>query len=79
MYFLVLKGNVKGVSSPNKTIFQKHTVDHRPTRLLVSGYEGDEKESVLQHFGVCSRANLMLIKTYCDILLAIWRDRGLCQ
>ncbi|CAG9829792.1 unnamed protein product [Diabrotica balteata] len=30
--------------------FQKHTVDHRPTRLLVSGYEADEQESVLNHF-----------------------------
>ncbi|KAJ8982216.1 hypothetical protein NQ317_013518 [Molorchus minor] len=30
--------------------FQKHTVDHRPTRLLVSGYETDEQDSVLSHF-----------------------------
>ncbi|KAK9745392.1 PWI domain [Popillia japonica] len=30
--------------------FQKHAIDHRPTRLLVSGYESDEKESVLSHF-----------------------------
>jgi RNA-binding protein 26 len=42
-----LKGNVKSV---NKASFQKHTVDHRPTRLLVSGYEADEQESVLNHF-----------------------------
>nr|XP_008195644.1 PREDICTED: LOW QUALITY PROTEIN: RNA-binding protein 26 [Tribolium castaneum] len=42
-----LKGNIKTV---NKTAFQKHTVDHRPTRLLVSGYEADEQESVLNHF-----------------------------
>lgn len=32
--------------------YQKHTVDHRPTRLLVSGYESDEQESVIQHFSV---------------------------
>ncbi|KAL1500976.1 hypothetical protein ABEB36_006386 [Hypothenemus hampei] len=30
--------------------FQKHAVDHRPTRLLVSGYETDEQEAVLAHF-----------------------------
>lgn len=51
--FTALKGNIKTASSPNKNVFQKHTVDHRPTRILVSGYEGDEQESVLQHFGVC--------------------------
>lgn len=53
--FSALKGNVKTAStSPTKnSTFQKHTVDHRPTRILVSGYEGDEQESVLQHFGVC--------------------------
>lgn len=33
--------------------FLKHTVDHRPTRLLVSGYETDEQDSVLTHFKVC--------------------------
>ncbi|XP_056638480.1 zinc finger protein swm isoform X1 [Diorhabda sublineata] len=32
------------------TAFQKHTVDHRPTRLLISGYETDEQDSVLSHF-----------------------------
>ncbi|CAG9815221.1 unnamed protein product [Phaedon cochleariae] len=32
------------------TAFQKHTVDHRPTRLLVSGYETDEQDSVIGHF-----------------------------
>lgn len=30
--------------------YQKHTVDHRPTRLLVSGYETDEQDAVLTHF-----------------------------
>ncbi|XP_050499905.1 RNA-binding protein 26 isoform X2 [Diabrotica virgifera virgifera] len=38
------------VPSPTAATFQKHTVDHRPTRLLVSGYEADEQESVLNHF-----------------------------
>lgn len=32
--------------------FQQHTVDHRPTKLLVSGYETDEQDSVLSHFQV---------------------------
>lgn len=62
MFSLVaLKGNIKSASSPNKNVFQKHTVDHRPTRILVSGYEGDEQESVLQHFGVCleTKKNIM--------------------
>ncbi|KAJ8956336.1 hypothetical protein NQ318_015074 [Aromia moschata] len=52
-----LKGVTKAASrSPSVTSlatsasFQKHTVDHRPTRLLVSGYETDEQESVLGHF-----------------------------
>lgn len=45
------KGNVKSVNS-NKSVFPKHAVDHRPTRLLVSGYEGDEQDSILAHFGV---------------------------
>lgn len=31
---------------------KKTVVDHRPTRLLVSGYEADEYESVLAHFSV---------------------------
>ena len=35
-----------------RTSFQKHAVDHRPTRLLISGYEGDEQERVLAHFSV---------------------------
>lgn len=39
------------MKSVNKS-FQKHAVDHRPTRLLVSGYEGDEQENILAHFGV---------------------------
>lgn len=30
--------------------FPKHTVDHRPTRLLVSGYEADEQDGLLSHF-----------------------------
>ncbi|KAG5882370.1 hypothetical protein JTB14_036294 [Gonioctena quinquepunctata] len=37
-------------SSTTLNTFQKHTVDHRPTRLLVSGYETEEQESVLNHF-----------------------------
>lgn len=48
--FLGSKGIVKTV---NKA-FQKHAVDHRPTRLLVSGYETDEQESIITHFGVRS-------------------------
>ncbi|XP_019773484.1 zinc finger protein swm isoform X2 [Dendroctonus ponderosae] len=32
------------------TSFQKHVVDHRPTRLLVSGYETDEQDAVVTHF-----------------------------
>ncbi|GLV36656.1 second mitotic wave missing [Carabus blaptoides fortunei] len=40
-----------GGAVPGGAVFQKHTVvDHRPTRLLVSGYEGDESDSVLAHF-----------------------------
>ncbi|KAF7284043.1 zinc finger protein swm [Rhynchophorus ferrugineus] len=34
----------------NTNSFQKHTVDHRPTRLLISGYEIEEQDSVLNHF-----------------------------
>ena len=30
----------------------KSVVDHRPTKLLVSGYENDEKDLVLTHFRV---------------------------
>ncbi|CAG9862332.1 unnamed protein product [Phyllotreta striolata] len=37
-------------AAPVPTAFQKHAVDHRPTRLLVSGYETDEQDSVLSHF-----------------------------
>ncbi|VEN44841.1 unnamed protein product, partial [Callosobruchus maculatus] len=37
-------------STTLNTTFQKHTVDHRPTKLLVSGYETDEQDSVLSHF-----------------------------
>jgi RNA-binding protein 26 len=29
-------------------------VDHRPTKVLVSGYEEDEKTEVLAHFAVSS-------------------------
>ncbi|XP_023311914.1 zinc finger protein swm isoform X3 [Anoplophora glabripennis] len=58
---LVDNTKLKGVTKPlNRTPsmtalstvppFQKHTVDHRPTRLLVSGYETDEQDSVLNHF-----------------------------
>lgn len=32
--------------------FNKSAVDHRPTKLLVSGYENDEKDLVLTHFRV---------------------------
>lgn len=53
-FFVALKGNLKTV---NKVPFPKHTVDHRPTRLLVSGYETDEQESVLSHFQV----NIMFV------------------
>lgn len=35
----------------NNTAY-KSTVDHRPTKLLVSGYENDEKDLVLAHFRV---------------------------
>lgn len=52
----LLKGNVKSInakSAPNNHLQaqQKHAVDHRPTRVLVSGYESDEIDSVLTHFG----------------------------
>ncbi|KRT84819.1 RNA binding protein [Oryctes borbonicus] len=43
--------------------FQKHAIDHRPTRLLVSGYESDEQESVLSHFSV-------RYETFCVSILA---------
>ncbi|KAJ8916686.1 hypothetical protein NQ315_000331 [Exocentrus adspersus] len=53
-----LKGVTKPASrTPSSTslptataVFQKHAIDHRPTRLLVSGYETDEQDSVLSHF-----------------------------
>lgn len=32
--------------------FAHNTVDHRPTSLLVSGYETEEKDDVLAHFKV---------------------------
>lgn len=41
------RGTARGTS---RGTFQKHTVDHRPTRVLVSGYEHDETDSVLAHF-----------------------------
>ncbi|XP_017772028.1 PREDICTED: RNA-binding protein 26 isoform X2 [Nicrophorus vespilloides] len=52
----LLKDRMK-LKSPSKTTGssstsqQTHAVDHRPTRILVSGYESDEQESVLTHFG----------------------------
>ncbi|XP_066144264.1 zinc finger protein swm [Euwallacea fornicatus] len=37
--------------SQSTTAFSKHiTVDHRPARLLVSGYEAEEQEAVVTHF-----------------------------
>lgn len=36
----------------NKTNRYKAAVDHRPTKILVSGYENDEKDLVLSHFRV---------------------------
>lgn len=50
----VLKTSTK-IINKNTTVtpavnFQKHHVDHRPTRILVSGYEIEEQESVLNHF-----------------------------
>lgn len=47
--------------------FQKHTVDHRPTRLLVSGYETDEQDSVLSHFQVTHPVALSGTKKFYSI------------
>ena len=33
-------------------------VDHRPTKVLVSGYEDDEKADVLTHFAVSILINI---------------------
>ncbi|KAJ3652124.1 hypothetical protein Zmor_018117 [Zophobas morio] len=44
---LRLRSNTNSV---NKTSSPNQTVDRRPTRLLVSGYETEEQESVLLHF-----------------------------
>ncbi|CAH0548606.1 unnamed protein product [Brassicogethes aeneus] len=46
----VKTGGVTKPSQAAKLPFQKHTLDHRPTRLLVSGYEIEEQDSVLGHF-----------------------------
>ncbi|XP_030748092.1 RNA-binding protein 26 [Sitophilus oryzae] len=42
--------SLPATASQAVTSFQKHTVDHRPTRLLISGYEMEEQDSVLNHF-----------------------------
>lgn len=70
-----LKGNVKSVNNKLTSSFQKHTVDHRPTRLLVSGYETDEQESVLNHFQV--HLIFFLISFNLFLILAFWRNCGL--
>ncbi|KAF5283114.1 hypothetical protein FQA39_LY17421 [Lamprigera yunnana] len=36
--------------SPPYSAFPRHAVDHRTTKILVSGYEGDEQENVLAQF-----------------------------
>ncbi|CAG9767759.1 unnamed protein product [Ceutorhynchus assimilis] len=41
---------VSSVHLAPPTAFQKHALDHRPARLLVSGYETDEQDAVLGHF-----------------------------
>ncbi|KAK4878106.1 hypothetical protein RN001_010612 [Aquatica leii] len=45
-----LKGNLKSPTGQRKLVFPKHAVDHRTTKILVSGYEADEQENVLAHF-----------------------------
>uniref|UniRef100_A0A1Y1KC97 C3H1-type domain-containing protein n=1 Tax=Photinus pyralis TaxID=7054 RepID=A0A1Y1KC97_PHOPY len=52
---LLTKNNlIDSAKSPTGTrkqlAFPKHAVDHRTTKILVSGYEGDEQESVLAQF-----------------------------
>lgn len=42
----------RGGATAARGTFQKHAVDHRPSKLLVSGYEADESDSVLAHFAV---------------------------
>lgn len=48
-------------------------VDHRPTKLLVSGHEGDEWEEVLVHFAV-SRLNSspVIVTPTGSYFAAIW-------
>ena len=41
--------------------FSHVTVDHRPTSLLVSGYETEEKAEVLAHFQVCIESIIITI------------------
>lgn len=66
-----VKNNLKTVNSA--TQFHKHAVDHRPTRLLVSGYETDEQEAVLSHFQVIKLIYFPLVCVYSSVYCAaIW-------
>ena len=56
---LRLRSNTNSV---NKTSSPNQTVDRRSTRLLVSGYETEEQESVLLHFQVIL---FVLVKANC--------------
>jgi hypothetical protein len=49
-------------------------VDHRPTKLLVSGHEGDEWEEVLVHFAVSPLYEMIkqVLIIFCMYFAAIW-------
>ncbi|KAK5638531.1 hypothetical protein RI129_012826 [Pyrocoelia pectoralis] len=44
--------NVKSPTGSRSILFPKHAIDHRTTKILVSGYEGDEQANVLAQFTI---------------------------
>uniref|UniRef100_A0A0A9VWI2 RNA-binding protein 26 n=2 Tax=Lygus hesperus TaxID=30085 RepID=A0A0A9VWI2_LYGHE len=45
-----LRGRGRGAKFMNSASYDHNVVDHRPTKILVSGYEQDDKADVLTHF-----------------------------
>lgn len=51
--------------------YDHNVVDHRPTKVLVSGYEQDDKADVLTHFEVSFYSNFFIYfqKTFIFFIL----------
>lgn len=51
-HHLQLSKNNLVLDTTKKRLLAHTVVDHRPTRLLVSGYEADDSDAVVAHFSV---------------------------